>query len=59
MENDPVKLASQLVIDAGVLDQGKLDSVHTGIRAKVATYFEDAIKAPLPSPEMAELYMYA
>ena len=59
MKHDPVKIASQIVIDAGVLDQGELDAITMRVHAEVATYFEEAIKAPLPSPELAKLYMYA
>ena len=59
MQQDPVKIASQIVIDAGVLNQGELDAIAMRIRAEVATYFEEAIKAPLPSPKMAKPYVYA
>jgi TPP-dependent pyruvate/acetoin dehydrogenase alpha subunit len=59
MERDPVKIASQTVIDAGVLNEGELNAITMRTRAEVATCFEEAIKAPLPSPKMAELYMYA
>ena len=59
MQQDPVKIASQIVIDAGVLEQGELDAIAMRIRAEVATYFEEAIKAPLPGPEMAGFYVYA
>ena len=59
MQHDPVKIASQLVINGGVLDQTELDAITMRTRAKVGKYFEEAIKAPLPSPEMDARYMYA
>ena len=59
MKHDPVKIASKIVIGAGILDQGELDAITLRIRAEVAMNFEEAVKAPLPNPEMAGLYMYA
>lgn len=59
MERDPVKIASDMVIHSGVLNQDDIDAMITEIRSEVSGHFEEALQAPLPSPEMAELFMYA
>ncbi len=59
IKRDPLKIASSTVIEAGILTQDELDSIAKDILHDVSKQFVDAIEAPLPSPEMAQLYMYA
>jgi len=59
MERDPLKIASSMVIEANILTQDEIDAMATEILTDVSKHFVDAIDAPLPGPEMAQLYMYA
>lgn len=58
IDRDPVRIAVEVVIKAGVLSKNEINAIDKKIREEVSHIFDNAVNAPLPSPDMAKLYMY-
>ncbi len=58
-EKDPLKLAVDYVVSAGILSELEVKQIEAQIKEKVARAFDAASAAPLPTPEMAKEYVYA
>ena len=58
-ERDPVKLAIKMVTDAGLLTSKDIEALEAELKQELAAAFNEAEKAPLPTPDMAGKYVYA
>lgn len=56
---DPLKIAKDNVIAAGLLTQDDLNTIEAEIKAAVVKAYDAAEKAPLPTPEMVNTHVYA
>ena len=56
---DPMAIAAKAVVDVGHMTEAELKTMEAEIKAEVEKAFDAAEKAPLPTPEMVDKYVYA
>ena len=58
-QRDPVYLAIDHLLEAGIVSHKDMKSMHECIKKEVRAAFDYAESAPLPTPEMAKKHVYA
>ncbi|MGH9904866.1 MAG: transketolase C-terminal domain-containing protein, partial [Pyrinomonadaceae bacterium] len=58
-ERDPIKRFGALLIDEGLIDQGKLQKIKDEIDALVTEAADQALASPQPAPDTALNYIYS
>jgi acetoin:2,6-dichlorophenolindophenol oxidoreductase subunit alpha len=58
-ERDPIHRATQLLLERGIADEGKLGEMNSEVKNQVEAWMKFAIESELPDPSTALDYVYA